>query len=242
MAFTEELNLFLDDFGVSCTAGAVSALGILDMPGQVISDGMVLTTDYMLTARTADFGGLLYGDGITVDGVNYQVRETRKLDDGAFVEISMMRLAPESSAPGQNPRTFGLSDLTDVDVAGAAAGDQLTYTGSEWVDAGAPKSITIANPIVGDSFTLFRTEVPTTISKVYAVVLGSTPSVTFVIKSDPDRSSAGTAVTVSEAITNTTTGEEVAIINQPIAAGRYVWLEVTAVSGTVTELNVSVEL
>jgi hypothetical protein len=89
MAFTEDLNVFLADFGVSVTAGAVSALGILDMPGQVISDGMVLTTDYTLTARTADFGALLYGDGITVDGVNYQVRETRKLDDGQLCEIGL---------------------------------------------------------------------------------------------------------------------------------------------------------
>lgn len=242
MALTEDLNLFLDDFGVSCTAGAVSALGILDMPTQVLAGDMVLSSDYTLTARASDFGGLLYGAGITVDGVNYSVREVRKLDDGAFVEIALMRLAPESSAPGQDPRVFGLSDLTDVDVTGAAAGDQLTYNGTDWVDAGAPKSITVANPIVGDNFTLFRTEVPTTISKVYAVVQGVTPSVTFVIKSDPNRSSAGTAVTVSEAITNTTTGEEVAIVNQPIAAGRYVWLEVTATSGTVTELNVSVEL
>jgi hypothetical protein len=102
MALLEDLNLFLDDFGVSCTAGAVSALGILDMPGQVISDGMVLTTDYTLTARTADFGGLLYGDGITVDGVNYQVRENRKLDDGAFVEIGLIKVSADSGvfAPG----------------------------------------------------------------------------------------------------------------------------------------------
>jgi hypothetical protein len=242
MAITEDLNLFLDDFGVSCTAGAISALGILDMPTQVLAGEMVLSTDYTLTARASDFGGLLYGAAITVGGVNYSVRETRQLDDGAFVEIGLQRVAPESSAPGQDPRVFGLSDLTDVDVTGAAAGDQLTYNGTEWVDAGAPKSITIANPVTGDNFTLFRTAVATTISAVTAVVRGSNPSVTLVIKSDPDRSTAGTAVTVSEAITNTTTGEAVAIINQPIGAGRYVWLEVTAVSGSVTELNVSVEI
>jgi len=134
MALTEDLNLFLDDFGVSCTAGAVSALGILDMPTQVLAGDMVLTSDYTLTARASDFGGLLYGDGITVDGVNYSVRETRKLDDGAFVEISLTRLAPESSAPGQNPRTFGLQDLTDVNITSAQQGDALIYDGTEWVD------------------------------------------------------------------------------------------------------------
>jgi hypothetical protein len=88
---TEDLSVFLNDFGVSCTAGVISALGILDMPSQVISGDMVLTTDYSLTARTADFGGLKYGDAITVAGVNYQVREARKLDDGAFVEIGLTK-------------------------------------------------------------------------------------------------------------------------------------------------------
>jgi hypothetical protein len=134
MAFTEDLNLFLDDFGVSCTAGAVSALGILDMPTQVLAGDMVLSSDYTLTARASDFGGLLYGAAITVDGVNYSVREVRKLDDGAFVEIALMRLAPESSAPGQNPRTFGLQDLTDVNITSAQQGDALIYDGTEWVD------------------------------------------------------------------------------------------------------------
>lgn len=134
MALTEDLNVFLDDFGVSCTAGAISALGILDMPSQIISGDMVLSTDYTLTCRAADFGGLLYGDGITVGGVNYQVRETRKIDDGAFVEIALQRLAPESSAPGQDPREFGLSDLTDVNITNAQQGDMLINDGSEWVD------------------------------------------------------------------------------------------------------------
>jgi hypothetical protein len=49
MALTEDLGIFLDDFGVSCTAGAVTALGILDMPTQVLAGDMVLSTDYTLT-------------------------------------------------------------------------------------------------------------------------------------------------------------------------------------------------
>jgi hypothetical protein len=91
MAISEDLTVFLNDFGVSCTAGAISALGILDMPSQVLAGDMVLSTDYTLTARFADFGGLQYGDPITVAGVNYQVRETRQIDDGAFVEIGLQK-------------------------------------------------------------------------------------------------------------------------------------------------------
>jgi|GEM_PF-892086 len=134
MALSEDLTVFLEDFGVSCTAGAISALGILDMPSQIISGDMVLSTDYSLTARAADFGGLLYGDGITVDGINYQVREVRKLDDGGMVEIGLQRLAPSSTAPGQNPQTFGLSDLTNVELTSPTAGEVLKYDGTQWVD------------------------------------------------------------------------------------------------------------
>ena len=138
--------VFLNDFGVSCTAGAVTALGILDMPSQIISGDMVLSTDYTLTALAADFGGLLFGDGITVDGVNYQVREVRKLDDGAFVEIALQRLAPSSTAPGANPRTFGLDDLSDVDLTSPTAGEVLKYDGSKWVDGGAAYVHTQSTP------------------------------------------------------------------------------------------------
>jgi hypothetical protein len=146
MALNEDLSVFLADFGVSCTSGSITALGILDQPGQILADGMVITTDYQLTAKANDFGGLLYGDAITVDGTYYQVRETRKIDDGALVEIFLSKLAPDATAVGRNPRAFGLADLADVDVsyvqaeyvvadyAGAQAGDLLVYDGTKWVD------------------------------------------------------------------------------------------------------------
>jgi len=62
------------------------------------------------------------------------VREVRQIADGVFVEISLQRLAPSSSAPGQNPRTFGLTDLTDVNLNSPSAGEVLKYNGTTWVD------------------------------------------------------------------------------------------------------------
>ena len=134
MALTEDLSMFLADFGVTVTSGAVSGMGILDMPSQVVADGMVLTTDYKVTVRTSEFGGLIYGAAVTVDGVNYQVREALKIDDGNFTELMLTRLAPESVAAGQDPRVFGLSDLTDVNITNAQQGDLLVHDGTEWVD------------------------------------------------------------------------------------------------------------
>jgi hypothetical protein len=134
MAFTENLDLFLMDFGVPVTTGAVTGLGILDMPSQVVADGMVLTTDYKLTVKTSQFGGLLYGDAITVDGVNYQVREAMKVDDGMFTELFLTKLAPDAVAPGGQPREFTLNDLADVNITNAQQGDMLVNDGTQWVD------------------------------------------------------------------------------------------------------------
>lgn len=91
MALTEDLGIFLDDFGVSCTAGAVTALGILDMPSQVLAGEMVLSTDYTLTAKASDFGALIRGDSITVDGIAYTVREAMLIDDGRFVQLGLQK-------------------------------------------------------------------------------------------------------------------------------------------------------
>jgi hypothetical protein len=91
MAITEDLDIFLADFGVSCTAGAVTANGILDMPSQILSDGMVLSTDYTLTARASNFGTLIRGSSIAVDGAAYTVRETMLIDDGKFVQIALQK-------------------------------------------------------------------------------------------------------------------------------------------------------
>jgi len=91
MALTEDLSLFLSDFGVTVTSGAVSGVGILDMPSQIVADGMVLTTDYKLTVRTSEFGTLKYGDSLTVDGSAYTVRENMLIDDGQFCELMLQK-------------------------------------------------------------------------------------------------------------------------------------------------------
>jgi hypothetical protein len=61
------------------------------MPSQILSDGMVLSTDYTLTARASNFGSLIRGNAITVDSVAYTVRETMLIDDGKFVQIALQK-------------------------------------------------------------------------------------------------------------------------------------------------------
>ncbi len=94
MAFVEDSttqSAYLNDFGVSCTSGGTTGLGILEQPDQILAGDMIISTEYELTAKTSDFGTLVSGDSITVDSVAYTVRELRKENDGVFCRISLQK-------------------------------------------------------------------------------------------------------------------------------------------------------
>jgi hypothetical protein len=91
MAFTEDLSIFFDDFSVPVVFGAITGTGILDMPSEIVADGVVLSTDYSLTCFTSVFGAAKYGDTITVSGTSYTVRETLLIDDGKLCTIMLTR-------------------------------------------------------------------------------------------------------------------------------------------------------
>jgi hypothetical protein len=110
--FTEDLDVFLADFGVSVTAGAVSGLGILDMPGQQVMDDQVISIGYTLTCRADQFGDLGYGAAVTVDGDAYTVQENLPISDGRFCRILMERV---SGAPAWEPGATDVEIVLDGD-------------------------------------------------------------------------------------------------------------------------------
>lgn len=133
MTIADDASLYLADFGVSVTAGAVSGLGLLDQNSQMVIGDQVVSIDYGLTCEVALFGGLTYGSAITIDGDNYQVRhEPMRLDDGTFCIVPLVKLAPDTSAPGGRLRTMGLADLSDVEITDAQPGDLLVNDGEKW--------------------------------------------------------------------------------------------------------------
>ena len=137
---------------------------------------------------------------------------------------------------GQN-----LADCHDVETSGAHDGDVLTWDDaqSRWEHRPSPpRSITIAGPQAGDSFTLFRTAGESTVSSVVGLVSGG--SVTYELRYAANRTAVGALATVSDTVTATTTGDSATVQNQPIPASNYVWLRITAVSGIVNEFNLSV--
>ncbi len=92
MAFTEDLDVFLSDFGQAVIRDGVSYKGILEQPDEIVADGLVMTTDYELTGKTSELGSLVFDDIISVDGDNYKVRQARKIDDGKFCTVSLNKI------------------------------------------------------------------------------------------------------------------------------------------------------
>ena len=89
---SEDLDVFFNDFAVTVVIGSVTGKGILDAPTHMISDGTILSNDYILTVRTSVFGAPLYGTSIKAGGISYTVRESRQIDDAAFTEILLSKV------------------------------------------------------------------------------------------------------------------------------------------------------
>jgi hypothetical protein len=108
MAFTEDPTLYLSDFGVSCSAGAVSGLGILEQDSEMALGGDVVFIPYVLTAEASKFGSLEYGDSITVDGIGYIVEQKPMLtDDGTFCRVPLaITTTPASVNDSDNNAAF----------------------------------------------------------------------------------------------------------------------------------------
>ena len=91
MAFIENIDVFLGDFSDTVIYDGKNYKGILEQPDEVIADGVVLTTDYQLTAKNSDLGALEFESALTVNAIKYTVRSVRKVDDGTFCILSLMK-------------------------------------------------------------------------------------------------------------------------------------------------------
>lgn len=93
MAIVEDPTIYLEDHGVSVTAGAVSGLGILEEPGTLTLGGEMMVIDYALRCEASKFGALRYGDAVTVDGASYTVEnDAMPVDDGVFVILPLVKV------------------------------------------------------------------------------------------------------------------------------------------------------
>jgi len=87
MQFDYDLPFFLVDFGTPVVANGVSGLGVYDAPARYISDGEMSTTGHMVRCLSSQFGTLLYGQLLTVNGQTYAVRDNLPVGDGKLCVI-----------------------------------------------------------------------------------------------------------------------------------------------------------
>ena len=173
----------------------------------------------------------LHVDGNTGLGNN---NPSEKLDVTGNIKVS-------GTVDGRDVAADGTKlDTVETDLLGVS-GTVFDSSGGWEIQT---KAITVESPTNTEDISIFYTDVAITIEKMTAVLRGSaTPSVTWTIRHNSDRSAAGTeVVTGGTATTNTTTGEQVTVFNDAtIPAGSFVWLETTAQSGTVDTLHITIK-
>ena len=91
--FQEDLDAFFDTpgFTVPVVSGETTSVGYFESPNEIIADGIVLTTDYAVVVKSSDFSSVTQGDTMTVNNVNYTVREPMLLDDGKIMRVMLMK-------------------------------------------------------------------------------------------------------------------------------------------------------
>jgi hypothetical protein len=96
MAWIEDPSTFLGMDAKPVTAGAVSGEGYLDQNSEIILGGEITIIDYLLTVPTATFGGLGYGDLVTVDGTSYKCKtQPQDFGDGLFCQVPLVKMDPD---------------------------------------------------------------------------------------------------------------------------------------------------
>jgi hypothetical protein len=145
---------------------------------------------------------------------------------------------PDGTDPLQVQALRDWNDGHVVD-AGTITGAMLDSAAQELF-----KGITLDSPTASDDVSIGFTILPITISQLTAVVRGSTPSLTWTLRHDPDRSAVGNEVVTGGTVTTSeSTGSVVTVFDDAtIPANSYYWLETTAKSGTVSELHLSIFL
>jgi hypothetical protein len=204
----------------------------------------------------ADITTLTIGASATVTGSN--------TGDGAAHANSVHTGTIPSDDFADNTIAVGrLANGTDGELitwsaAGAAttvpagtATHVLTSNGPDTVPtfqaaASAPtltKSITVEDPVTGETISMFYTNVAITVTQITAVIVGST-SITFNISHGTSRAAVTSDVMTADDVADSTTTGNVTTTgwdDETIPADSFVCLTTSAASGTPTELHVTIE-
>lgn len=153
-----------------------------------------------------------------------------------FADTSKIRF----TANGLNvtmPTTASGSQVLPISVNGnyADASGNIITTQS--------KGLTIEFPSSAESIGMWKTPVAITVSSLEAVLVGSSsPSVTFNIAFGTDRTSGTNVFSSGRTATSTTTGHTFnsSFNDATIPAGSFIWVTTSAQSGTVTQIEITI--
>lgn len=141
---------------------------------------------------------------------------------------------------------YNHSDSVDVLVQDTT-GNHETYRKRILFGAAAKpalnKAVTIEAPTNAENVGMWYTPVAITVSSVESVLVGSSsPSVTFNIAFGSDRTSGTNVFTSGRTVTSTTTGlnSNSSFNDATIPAGSFIWVTTSAQSGTVTQIELTI--
>lgn len=164
--------------------------------------------------------------------------------DKAAVGLANVDNTSDANKPVSSATNTALSGKQATLVSGTniktVNGQTLLGAGDVPIPAGpmGPKAVSVASPTNTDNIVLFYAPAALTISEARGVIRGGT-SVTYSVYSGPSRATI-TDTHVNAAVCNSTTSGNVATLaDSTIAAGSWVWVAISAVSGTVTEFALS---
>jgi len=105
------------------------------------------------------------------------------------------------------------------------------------------KTLTLQEPVNGDSITIFRTDVDITVQEVYSVLVGSATAVVHQLYHHPNRNEASpNALTNSKSVTSQVGGNTSVLDDNTIPADSWVWVSFTAPATATTGQYITIDI
>tara|TARA_R110002126_G_scaffold84465_22_gene205289 strand:- start:3399 stop:4457 length:1059 start_codon:yes stop_codon:yes gene_type:complete len=195
-----------------------------------------LTNEQVVTSTpTLTFG---YANG----NFSGTVEETALNHDNLIgVETSVSHLEYTLSATNANLSSLVSSiETSTIDISG-----YITTNEGDWINTNhaifIEKSITIESPVVGDNITLMNAVQNYNLTGIHTVMsaVGEPASAAWTINTAANRT---TPTLLFASGTGSTSGESMATGDKSIAASDYVWIVIDSLSGTFTDLHISLHL
>jgi len=209
--------------------------------------------------RGHNSSGTTTGTGVTINvaGTGLAISESTSTNGGSItITGSALTSEVDGSVTNEGSLTVGAGSSTTSTIVSntsgstavtieAGAGMAISESGSTITlasNAEYIKSATIEAPTATENITLFYTRKAITIREVSDVMRGTSPSVTWQIKYAATRNSGSPTNLFSASRTTTSlSGATTTTFNDAtIAAGNWIWLETSAVSGTNDSLAISI--